>query len=73
MAEAKIRAITFDLWDTVFVDDSDEPKRADEGLAPKPIERRNLVEKFLKQTNPVARELIDVACAVPIGQGHWEN
>ncbi len=62
MAEARIRAITFDLWDTVFVDDSDEPKRADEGLAAKPIERRNLVEKFLKQTNPVARELIDVAC-----------
>ncbi|MCD6393709.1 MAG: HAD family hydrolase [Planctomycetes bacterium] len=61
MAEAGIRAITFDLWDTVFVDDSDEPKRADEGLAPKPIERRNLVEKFLKQTNPVARELVDVA------------
>jgi putative hydrolase of the HAD superfamily len=61
MAEAKIRAITFDLWDTVFVDDSDEPKRADQGLAAKPIERRNLVEKFLKQTNPVARELIDVA------------
>ncbi len=61
MAEAKIRAITFDLWDTVFVDDSDEPKRADQGLAPKPIERRNLVEKFLKQTNPVARELIDAA------------
>ena len=37
MAEARIRAITFDLWDTVFVDDSDEPKRADEGLAAKPI------------------------------------
>ena len=61
MAEAKIRAITFDLWDTVFVDDSDEPKRADQGLAAKPIERRNLVEKFLKQTNPAPRELIDVA------------
>ncbi len=61
MAEAIIRAITFDLWDTVFVDDSDEAKRADQGLFPKPIERRNLVEKFLKQTNPVARELIDIA------------
>jgi putative hydrolase of the HAD superfamily len=61
MAEAKIRAITFDLWDTVFIDDSDEPKRADQGLAPKPVERRNLVEGFLKQTDPAARELIDIA------------
>ena len=24
---AAIRAITFDLWDTVLIDDSDEPKR----------------------------------------------
>ena len=30
-----IRAITFDLWDTVFVDDSDEPKRTAQGLPPK--------------------------------------
>ena len=29
MADAVIRAITFDLWDTVFLDDSDEVKRAD--------------------------------------------
>lgn len=61
MAEATIHAITFDLWDTVFVDDSDEPKRADEGLAPKPVARRDLVERFLDGHGPVARELIDVA------------
>ena len=35
-----IRAITFDLWDTLVADDSDEPKRAAAGLLPKPEARR---------------------------------
>jgi len=35
-----IQAITFDFWDTLFVDDSDEPERAARGLAPKPVARR---------------------------------
>jgi putative hydrolase of the HAD superfamily len=30
-----IRAITFDLWDTIVIDNSDEPKRAAQGLDPK--------------------------------------
>lgn len=34
-----IRAITFDLWDTLVADDSDEPKRAAAGLLPKPEAR----------------------------------
>ena len=61
MAGAAIRAITFDLWDTVFIDDSDEPKRAAQGLAPKPIERRSLIQKFLERHEPISRELIDSA------------
>ncbi|MGD8499818.1 MAG: HAD family hydrolase [Phycisphaerales bacterium] len=61
MAGAAIRAITFDLWDTVFVDDSDEPKRAAQGLAPKPVERRNLVHQFLERHEPFSRELINLA------------
>ncbi|MFC1633441.1 HAD family hydrolase [Planctomycetota bacterium] len=61
MNKAVMRAITFDLWDTVFVDDSDEPKRAAQGLPPKPIERRNLVHKFLEQHNPISRERVDLA------------
>ena len=35
-----IRAVTFDFWDTLAVDDSDEPKRAAAGLLPKPAARR---------------------------------
>jgi FMN phosphatase YigB (HAD superfamily) len=57
-----IQVISFDLWDTVFIDDSDEPKRVRMNLPPKPIERRNLVERFLQENgSPVARELIDIA------------
>ena len=61
MDKATIRAITFDLWDTVFIDDSDEPKRKTQGLAPKPVERRNLVQQFLERHEPISRELIDLA------------
>lgn len=61
MNKAAIRAITFDLWDTVFIDDSDEPKRKAKGLAPKLVERRNLVQQFLERHEPVSRELIDLA------------
>ncbi len=61
MAAAKIRAITFDLWDTLIDDDSDEPKRAARGLAPKPVERRNLVEAFLNEQAAISREEIDLA------------
>ena len=61
MDKAAIRAITFDLWDTVFIDDSDEPKRKAQGLAPKPVERRNLVQQFLARHKPIARDLIDLA------------
>ena len=61
MVDGLICGITFDLWDTVFVDDSDEVKRAAGGLACKAVERRNLVERFLARGEPVAREIIDVA------------
>ena len=61
MDKAAIKAITFDLWDTVFIDDSDEPKRKAQGLAPKPVERRNLVQQFLDRHEPISRDLIDLA------------
>ncbi len=35
-----IRAVTFDLWDTLVVDDSDEATRAARGLPTKPVARR---------------------------------
>ena len=61
MGRAVIRAITFDLWDTVIIDDSDEPKRAAQGLPPKPVERRNLVHQFLERHEPVSKELVEVS------------
>ncbi len=61
MRRTAIRAVTFDLWDTIFIDDSDEPKRAAQGLAPKLVERRNLVQRFLERHEPVSRELVDLA------------
>lgn len=61
MNKVAIRAITFDLWDTIFIDDSDEPKRKAQGFAPKRVERRNLVQQFLTRHEPVSRELVDLA------------
>jgi len=62
MKEPAIQAITFDLWDTLIVDDSDEPVRARRGLKPKPEERRALVHRFLERHGEVAdREAVDVA------------
>ena len=58
---AQIRVVSFDLWDTVFMDDSDEPKRRQQGLPPKPIERRDLVHRFLSRHAPIGRELVDCA------------
>ncbi|MBX3011053.1 MAG: HAD family hydrolase [Caldilineaceae bacterium] len=37
-----IRAITFDFWDTLAIDDSDEPKRQRLGLPNKPLARKQL-------------------------------
>jgi putative hydrolase of the HAD superfamily len=57
----RVRVVSFDLWDTVFVDDSDEPKRRQQGLPPKPVERRDLVHRFLSRHAPVDRALVNCA------------
>lgn len=54
-----IRAVTFDLWDTVFIDDSDEPKRKAAGKLPKRLERRELVYQFLKKYQNISKELVN--------------
>ena len=54
-----IKTVSFDLWDTVFIDDSDEPKRAAAGLPTKAIQRRKLVQQFLERHSPISRELVD--------------
>ena len=61
MSRAAIRAVTFDLWDTVLIDDSDEPKRAAQGLESKPRARRNLVRQFLARHEPISAEQVDLA------------
>ena len=61
MGRAVIRAITFDLWDTVFIDDSDEPKRAALGLLPKPAERRKLVHQFLERHESISKGQVELA------------
>jgi len=57
----QIRVVSFDLWDTVFVDDSDEPKRLRQGLPPKSVERRELVHRFLSRHAPTDRAFVDCA------------
>ncbi|MEK7409644.1 MAG: HAD family hydrolase [Acidobacteriota bacterium] len=57
----RVRAVSFDLWDTVFVDDSDEPKRREQGLPPKPVERRDLVHRSLSRHAPIDPALLNCA------------
>lgn len=54
-----IKGITFDLWDTVFIDDSDEPKRKAHGKPPKPVERRQLVKQYIEKYSPVSVDLVN--------------
>ncbi|MBT4888363.1 MAG: HAD family hydrolase [Rhodospirillales bacterium] len=53
-----IRAVTFDLWDTIVDDDSDEPKRAAKGLRSKRDERRHLVWEALNTVEPIDLEAV---------------
>lgn len=47
-----IQAITFDFWDTLVVDDSDEPKRAAMGLPAKPQARLQLLLDEIASHSP---------------------
>ena len=57
-----IKAVTFDLWDTVIDDDSDEPKRAAQGLRSKNEERRYLLWNALNNDVPITQEEVWLAC-----------
>ena len=48
-----VKAITFDLWDTVIHDDSDEAERASQGLASKKEARRELALAALRRHGPL--------------------
>ena len=45
----KLKAVSFDFWDTIVDDDSDEPKRKARGLRTKPEERRHLLGRALNR------------------------
>ncbi|MFH1132680.1 MAG: HAD family hydrolase [Pseudomonadota bacterium] len=57
---APLQTISFDLWDTVFINNSDEPRRKELGLPTKNEERRELVWRFLQKYGPISRKLIDL-------------
>ncbi|MBM3952187.1 MAG: HAD family hydrolase [Rhodospirillales bacterium] len=57
----RIKAITFDLWDTIVHDDSDEPKRKERGLPTKRDHRRQLLWEALNRHAPIARATVDLA------------
>ena len=44
-----IKAITFDVWDTILIDDSDEIKRKKAGLHSKNTSRFSLVYNYVKK------------------------
>ncbi len=56
-----IKAVSFDLWDTVIHDDSDEPKRAAQGLRSKKDERRYLVWDALNRVEAIPYETVAIA------------
>jgi len=53
-----VKAITFDLWDTVIHDDSDEGKRKAQGLASKKEARRALALSVLERTAPLEKSIL---------------
>ncbi len=59
-----ISAVTFDLWDTLVVDDSDEPKRAARGLRSKRDERRHLLWDALNRQSPIDYKTVALAYGV---------
>ncbi len=59
--KSTIAAITFDLWDTIVDDDSDEPKRAAQGLLTKRAQRRRLLYNALNAIEPIDEIAVDLA------------
>jgi putative hydrolase of the HAD superfamily len=57
----RLKAITFDLWDTIVHDDSDEPKRKAQGLRSKKAERRHLLWEALDRQSPIPEAAVTLA------------
>ncbi|MFQ5774433.1 MAG: HAD family hydrolase [Kiloniellaceae bacterium] len=56
-----IKGVTFDLWDTMIRDESDEPKRTARGLRSKRAERRHLLWEALNAVEPIAQDTVALA------------
>jgi len=56
-----IKAVSFDLWDTLVDDDSDEAKRRARGLRSKPDERRHLLFQALNRQRSISEESVNAA------------
>lgn len=61
MQKRPIGVVTFDLWDCLFCDETDEPKRAAAGVLPKKQARRQLLYDHLVQQAPLDRIQVDTA------------
>jgi putative hydrolase of the HAD superfamily len=58
---SQIKAVSFDLWDTIVHDDSDEPKRKAKGLRSKKAERRHLLWQALNKHDPISEAEVGLA------------
>ena len=67
-----IKAITFDFWDTLVFDDSDEPKRAAQGLGSKAETRLGLLTTEIRQYNPAITPA-QVAAAFDYANGRFRH
>ncbi len=56
-----IKAVTFDLWDTMIHDDSDEATRQAQGLRSKRAERRHLLWAALNAVEPIDTGQVNLA------------
>ena len=56
-----IKAVTFDLWDTIVDDDSDETVRAARGLRSKKDERRHQIWEALNSDEPIDYDRVALA------------
>ena len=61
MPAHRIKAITFDLWDTLVHDDSDEPKRKARGLLAKKEQRRRVLWEALDRQQAIDAERVSLA------------
>ena len=59
-----IKAITFDLWDTIIDDDSDEPKRRKIGLARKQEHRLELLCEAVTKENQISVDQVRLGSTV---------